>query len=214
MRKIKAILFDFDGTIADTDQVILDSWQEVFRRVEGAERPAEEIYKTYGEPLWGTMEQLFGERAEACIKMYRDYQATIFLDEIRLYPGMEALIKNLKEQGYLLAIVTSRMKKSTYEVLDKYGLTEYFDTIITCEDTEKNKPDPEPALLALERLQAAPQNAVLIGDSRYDMGCGINAGIRTILVGWSVSFDAAVQYNPDYIIHKAEEIGDILEALC
>ncbi|MDD2217273.1 MAG: HAD-IIIA family hydrolase [Eubacteriales bacterium] len=214
MRKIKAVLFDFDGTIADTEKIILDSWQEVFRRAEGIERPAEEIYKTYGEPLFITMQRFFGEKADEYIKIYRDYQSTIFLDEVRMYPGVEELIKRLKSKGYMAAIVTSRLKKSTYEILDKYGLADIFDVIITCEDTEKNKPDPEPALLALERLKIDPQNAVLIGDSSYDMGCGLNAGVKTVLVGWSVSFDEALGYNPDYIIEKAEDLEGVLEALC
>ena len=214
MKNIRAVLFDFDGTLVDTNQIVFDSWQEVFRTVEGAERPAEVIYSTYGEPLFETMEHFFGEKTEMCIKIYRDYQSAIYLDTVKLYPGMEALIARLKRKGYKLAVVTSRLKKSTIEILDKYALTDSFDAVITCDDTDKHKPDPEPALAALEKLGTAPAQAIMVGDSRYDVGCGKNAGIKTVLMNWSVTFEGAVQCEPDYIIGKAEELEDLLEELC
>lgn len=214
MKNIKAVLFDFDGTLVDTNKIVFDSWQQVFRTVEGAERPAEVIYGTYGEPLFATMERFFGEQTEECIKIYRDYQSGIYLDAVSLYPGMEELIRRLKGKGYKMAVVTSRLRTSTVAILEKYALIDIFDAVITCDDTEKHKPDPEPALAALEKLGVTPTQAVMVGDSRYDVGCGQNAGIKTVLMNWSATFDGAVQCGPDYIIGKAEELENILEDLC
>ena len=220
MKKIKAVLFDFDGTIFDTNKLILASWGAVFQAKGTTPKSEAEILASFGEPLLTTMEKWFPGEAEECIRIYRDYQKEIFFDQIDLCPGMDELIRKLAALGFQLAIVTSRLTKSTVDTLEKYDLLRYFDTIVTCDDTDKHKPDPEPALLALERLGVSAEEAIMIGDSRFDILCAHNAGVQAVLVEWSeamhgqAEIQAGAEGNekeiPDYRIGRAEELLEIL----
>ena len=214
MKNIKAVLFDFDGTIFDTNKLIIDSWNEVFR-IKGGSRTEEEILATFGEPLTVSMEKWFPGESEECINIYRNYQRDIFFEKIELYEGMDELIKKLKTLGVLNAVVTSRLASSTISTLEKYDLARCFDVIVTCDDTEKHKPDPEPALLALEKLGISADEAIMIGDSRFDIRCAHNAGIKAVLVGWSEAAAAGdIPKNgidaPDFVIESAEELLEII----
>lgn len=213
MKNVKAVLFDFDGTIFDTNKLILESWNEVFR-VKGNKKTDEEVLATFGEPLVISMEKWFPGQSEECINIYRSYQRDIFFEKIEIYEGMGELIKKLKALGYLNAIVTSRLTSSTMKTLEKYDLARYFDVIVTCDDTDKHKPDPAPALLALEKLGISADEAIMIGDSKFDIKCAHNAGIKGVLVGWSEAkgdIPHEGEDAPDFIIERAEDLLEIFE---
>ncbi len=219
MKKIKAVLFDFDGTIFDTNKLILESWKEVFRVKNAAEKSESEILATFGEPLLVTMEKWFPGEADECISIYRNYQKNIFFEMIEIYPGMEELIKKLKALGYFNAIVTSRLTSSTIDTLEKYDLRRYFDIVVTCDDTDRHKPDPEPVLLALSKLDISEEEAIMIGDSKFDILCAHNAGVKAMLVAWSQAMSGAPEmteapegspYRPDFIIDRADLLLEIL----
>ena len=184
--KFTTVVFDFDGTIADTNQLIIGSWQAVFRARRGVEGEISDILATFGEPLYYTMEKLFPEfDVEESVDIYRSYQKEIFVDQIEIFPGMKELVLELKERGYKVGIATSRLRASTLLGLNKFGLEDKIDALVTVEDTAKHKPDPEPALICLEKLGSTADESIMVGDSAYDMGCGKNAGMTTVLVGWS-----------------------------
>lgn len=215
MGKINTVLFDFDGTIMDTNEVILQSWQHTFRTVEGKERPEEEIIETFGEPLYVTMEKLLPQiPAEEGAKIYRSYNYENFLELIEVFPGILELLKELKNRGYKTGIVTSRLWYSTEIGLNKYDMQQYFDAIVTCDDTDKHKPDPEPVNIALDRLGSKPEEAIMIGDSMFDIICAKNAGVKAALVSWALAVSEEDKYGenaPDYILETAEDLLNILE---
>lgn len=215
MTKINTVLFDFDGTIMDTNKVILQSWQHTFRTVEGKERPEEEIISTFGEPLHITMEKILPQiPAEEGIQIYRSYHRDKFKDLIEIFPGILDLLKELKARGYKTGIVTSRLRHTTEIGLEKYDMVKYFDTIVTCDDTDKFKPDPEPVNIALERLGSKPEESVMLGDSMFDILCAKNAGAKAVLVSWALAVsdeEKTGENAPDYIIEKAEDLLPILE---
>ncbi|MDR2132047.1 MAG: HAD-IA family hydrolase, partial [Clostridiales Family XIII bacterium] len=185
---INTILFDFDGTVMDTNRVIINSWQHTFRTLTGAERPVEEIVATFGEILQNTAARLFPDvPVEKTMEIYRSYHTANFGPMISVFPGIRELLEALKERGYAVAMVTSRLPSTTMEGLDKYGLSGYFDPVVTCDDCEKFKPDPEPALIALERLGKRPEEALMVGDTRNDILCARRAGVKSVLVGWSMA---------------------------
>ena len=211
---IKTILFDFDGTVANTNRLIIDSWQHVFRTVHGKEADEADIKATFGEPLGISMVKNFPDmNPEDAIDMYRSHQKDIYEEMIEPFPGMVELLKGLKEKGYQVGIVTSRLRNSTMIGLRKFGLAETADCIVTCEDTDKHKPDPEPALIALEKLSAKADETLMVGDSMFDIKCAHNAGIKAVMVGWAEAITEADLTEPDrpeYCIEKAEDLYDIL----
>ena len=215
MTKINTVLFDFDGTIMDTNNVILKSWQHTFRTFEGKERTEEEIIGTFGEPLHLTMEKVLPDvPLEESVAVYREYNYANFLELIDLFPGILELVKELKARGYKTGIVTSRLKNTTGIGLRKYDMEKYFDVIVTCDDTDKHKPHPEPVNIALERLSSKPEEAIMIGDSMFDILCAKNAGVKAALVSWTIAVgeeEKTGENAPDYILENAEDLFGILE---
>ena len=216
MRKIDTVLFDFDGTIMDTNNVILMSWQHTFRTLENREEDEKKLAATFGEPLERTLERFFPNvPVEESIEVYRGYQRKNFSDLITLFPGMKELVMKVKACGYKTGLVTSRLKRTAMEGLEKFDLTKYFDVIITPEDTDKHKPDPEPVNIALERLGSKPENTVMLGDTIFDIQCSHNAGVDAVLVSWSLALEGKTKEElgedaPEYIINTPEEIFDII----
>ena len=214
MAKINTILFDFDGTVMDTYDVIISSWQHTFRTLEGKERPVSEILATMGEPLAVTMAKLFPNvDTDEAINIYRSYHRDNFGERIKLFPGMKELLKSLKEGGYKLGLVTSRLTGTTMQGLEKYEIKEYFDAVVTADDTEKHKPNPEPVNITLKRLDAKPEESIMVGDTIFDILCAKNAGVKSVLVGWAPTIseeDRTGENAPDYIIEKAEDLFEIL----
>lgn len=214
MKETKTILFDFDGTIMNTNDLVIESWQHTFLAVEGKERPVESIIRTFGEPLFITMKkQLPQIPVEEGVSIYRTYLKQHFTERITPFPGMPELIRKLKLLGYQNGLVTSRTKDSTCDGLSHFGLLSYFDCIVSCEDTDKHKPDPEPLRIALNHLNASPEQSVMIGDSMFDILCAKNAGVKSVLVGWQMAVNDE-EINgasaPDYRIEKPEDLLTLL----
>ncbi|MDD4564079.1 MAG: HAD-IA family hydrolase [Eubacteriales bacterium] len=215
MAKINTVMFDFDGTIVDTHKVILQSWQHTFRTFEGRERPEEEIYSTFGEPLYITMEKFLPNiPLEEATAVYRDYHYENLADLIDVFPGMLELLKDLKNRSHKVGLVTSRLLSSTKIIMNKYGMEQYFDSIVTFDDCRNFKPDPEPVNVALERLRSRPEESIMIGDSMFDILSAKNAGVKSALVSWALTVneeEKSGKNSPDYIIKQPDDLLDILE---
>lgn len=211
---INTVLFDFDGTIMDTTDVIIGSWQHTFRALEGRERPIPEIVRTFGEPLATTMAKLFPDVTVAeAIEIYRSYHRDNFGDRISVYEGIPELLAALKERGYKTGLVTSRLSRTTWEGLEKYGLDRFFDVVVSCDDTDKHKPDPTPVHLTLERLGSRPEESIMLGDTMFDILCARNAGVLSVLVGWAIALtpeEIEGPQGPDYVIREAMDLFSII----
>lgn len=208
--KKKYIVFDFDGTLLDTNQVIIDSWQTVFRHYEGKERDEADILKTFGETIDDSMRSFFpDEDVEAAKQLYRSYQRDHACESVKLFAGMRELLDELKGKGHIFSIVTSRLRRTTGEYLEDLGIRDFFDVVITCNDTDAHKPDPLPLLIALDKLGADKDEAIMLGDTRFDIGCCCNAGVDSVLVEWSHAIDEEEirnGYKPTYRISRPEEL--------
>ena len=212
---IDTIIFDFDGTVADTNGMVVNSWLHTYDML-GVERPGEEVlFKTFGEPLSISMEKAFPHvPVETSVGHYRDHMNAIFEKEIVPFPGTVELIKELKARGYKVGVATSRVKETTMIGLNKFGIVPYLDAIVTMEDTTKHKPDPEPVLVSLKKLGSAAEEALMIGDSMFDIRCAHNAGVKAVLVSWALAVDEEEKdgpEGPDFYIEKAEDLLTLLE---
>lgn len=214
---IRAVIFDFDGTIADTNQLVIDSWQHTYTTINGEPYPEEKIVRTFGEPLRASMIKAFPNHdTDEVIQVYRDFQMEETDNpeyELRLFPGMRKLLIELKEKGYKVGMVTSRTRDTCLRGMRRLDIEKYMDAIVTCNDTNKHKPDPEPARICLRELNAEPQEAVMIGDTMYDIKCAHNAGMKAVLVDWAVAIideDLSGPDKPEYIIEKAEDLFEVI----
>ena len=212
--KITTVLFDFDGTIMNTNQVIINSWQHTFRFFEGKERPLEHILKTFGEPLDLTMKGFFPDiPIDESIEVYRSYHRDNFGKAITVFPGMRELLERLIFYDFKLALITSRLRETTWQGLEKYDLAQFFQTVVTCEDTEIHKPNPEPLFCALSRMSKKPSEAIMVGDTMNDIRCARNSGVISVLAGWSIAVGDNEKTGleaPAYVINKAEDLLKLL----
>jgi len=214
---IDTVLFDFDGTIMDTNDVIIGSWQHVYKTLRGEEGDLTYILSTFGEPLEYSMETSFPEVSkEESVKIYRDWQKEHFLDMIHLFPGVEEMLAEVKARGYRTGIATSRLSESLHRALSHFDLYKYFDAIVAVEDIEEAKPAPDTIYKVLDKLNARSENAIMMGDSRLDILCARNAGVPSVLVGWSATLAGKTKEDfvpgeaPDFIIQKPEELFEII----
>ena len=211
---IKNILFDLDGTLLDTNELIIQSFKHTYKRHLNKHVDKEEIIKSFGEILKITLDREFGEYSEEAIKTYRGFQVENFEKLIAIHNGVGAGVKELHRLGYKLGIVTSRLNESTVKGLKHFGLVDYFESIISADDTEIHKPDPTPAFMALVRLGGKPEETIIVGDSPFDILCGKNAGITSVAVGWSaLPMDIILKCEPDYVVESMEELMVLIEKL-
>jgi len=212
--RIDTVLFDFDGTLMDTNGLIAASWKHTVRTLSGREISDEEIRSSLGEMLVDSMRRLMPEvDAEAAVDFYREYQRDIYLDSIKPFDGAEEVLRALKAAGYKVALVTSRLKNSTERGLAHFGFTGYFDAVLTASDTEKCKPDPEPLFIILDMIGSRPDQAMYVGDTVHDIEAGRAAGVFTALVGWSYALPSESRAGgpaPDVVIEKMQDILQLL----
>lgn len=218
-RKIDTILFDFDGTLMDTNDIILESWQYTFERLRGCRTDEKTLLATFGEPLKMTMYNFFGgseEDVERNVEIYRSYQRDHFLNLICLFPGVYEMLQEVRKAGFKAALVTSRLKPTTYQGIEKFGIRDFFDVIVTADDVTRHKPDPEPVLITLKKLGAHPENAMMIGDTKQDILCAKNAGVTSVLVEWSMAIpkgSACGDYIPDYCLESPQELLRLISSI-
>lgn len=214
---IKTVLFDFDGTLVNTNDVIVASWQHTYRHYLGHEESLEKITACFGEPLLITMAREFPDvPPEESAEVYRVYQQQNAHLLVKIFPGIVDLLAALREAGYRMGIVTSRTRESALRYMDMFGITEYFDAMVTCDDTTVHKPNPEPILLGLEKMGITKDEAIMIGDSPFDIKCANNAGVKSVMVDWRITCDNSALISDavwDYSIREPLDLMKVLEEI-
>jgi pyrophosphatase PpaX len=205
------VLFDLDGTVLDTVELIRASHEHALREVLGEAPSNEEIMAGFGTPLMEQMEQFSPDKAEELFHTYRRWNHANTARLIRRYDGMEELLVELESEGARLGIVTSKMKDAVDLAWDALPSPIVWDVIITTEDTPVHKPHPAPVLKALERLDATPEQAVYIGDSPFDLQSANAAGCAAIGVTWGVfNRDTLAAEHPHAIVDTPAELLEVL----
>lgn len=219
--RYEAVLFDYDGTIVDSNPVIVASWQHMAKKFIGHEIPEDILRKTFGLLLMDGFKVIANEYGlpsdeKTLHEMdvtYSSYQKEHIVGGYPVFPGMIELIKDLHRAGVKLGIVTSRRMKSVHEGLEDYGIKDCFSFVVCAETTNIHKPNGYPAKLCCEKLLVDPKDAVMVGDSKYDIACGNNAGCSSIFVNWSFSNtkeDIEEYSKATYYVDSAKEIFDIV----
>lgn len=216
---ISGILFDFDGTLANTTPLILHCFHQTFSHFYGKVPPDEKILTTFGLPMPQAMLQLSGgdeAHLDELLTFYRTYQLSVHDEMIRPFPSVLSGCQRLKEKGIHSIIVTSKTNETCERGLRCLELSPYIEGVIGVRDTALHKPDPEPSLLALKKLGLSGEECLCVGDSPYDLVSGMRAGCRaSVKVGWS-SFDPIrfqQEIKPNYTIASLPELLPIIESL-
>jgi pyrophosphatase PpaX len=205
----RVLLFDFDGTLADTTELIMRSYRHTVSTHLDVAPSEDDWLAGFGTPLIVQIARFARspEEAEAMAETYRAYQAEHHDALVQPFAGVPGVIRELARRGTPMAIVTSKHRRSTIRGMELCGIVDHIPVIVTPEDVTHAKPHPEPVLAALERLGAAPADAVFIGDSPHDIAAGRAAGVRTAAVLWG-PFPAAVlrSAGADFYLDEVEDV--------
>lgn len=208
------ILFDLDGTVLNTDLLIKKSFIHVFEKYKpGYQLSEEELLAFLGPSLHESFARYFDQSLiEELIDYYREFNHAKHKDYVTLYPGVKETLETLKQQGYPLAIVTTKFSGAALIGLDLFDLTKYFDTIVALDDVVNTKPDPEGIYVAMKKLHV--KKAIIIGDNVTDILAGKNAGVDTIAVKWSPKgYQDMADLKPNALIDKMSEVITYLERM-
>ncbi|HHW56181.1 MAG TPA: pyrophosphatase PpaX [Clostridia bacterium] len=208
---IKTVLFDLDGTIIDTNDLIIESFKYTIQKHLGYIIKPEDVTPYFGEPLPLTLQRFSHDKWELMIDTYRQYNEFNHDKYTKIREDVRETLKFMYKNGIKLGIVTSKRKELAIRGLRLFDLEKYFKVIVALEDTEKHKPDPEPILKALELLDSMKEETLMVGDSPYDILCASNAGVKSIAVKWTIiPFYLLEEAKPDYIIDDMLQILEII----
>ncbi|MCX7923930.1 MAG: HAD-IA family hydrolase [Clostridia bacterium] len=208
----KYILFDFDGTLIDTNELIILALHETSLKFLDKTLSSDELNSILGKHLEQQMKCLSELHYKEMILFYKDFYSKNKDTMIKEFPSINQMLKSIKELGCKTAIVSAKGRGGIEHGLKLFGMEDYFDIIISAYDIENNKPHPEPAIKALSALNGSADAALLIGDSPYDILCGKNAGVKTALVDWTIfPKDNLMSLKPDYYIKTPDELVKIVK---
>jgi pyrophosphatase PpaX len=210
------VLFDLDGTLIDSIELIMNAARHAFGSRAGPAPTDDEFMAGIGQPLltqFGPYVQTPAEM-EHLIAEYRTYQLANHDRLTTLYDGVAEVVDTLRSQGHRLGIVTSKMDAIARRSLKHVGLEGQIEVLVGCDATNRHKPDPEPVRFALERMGSTPEQAVFIGDSPFDVQAGNGAGVQTIAVTWGAfSRDTLMAAEPSFVLERPHEIPPLISAI-
>lgn len=216
---LAAALFDFDGTLVDTTELIYQSLRHAAGEVLNDEPPREVLMANVGQPLPRQMEVLADGRPDAGRLAQRLLQSYQLHNEehhdvlIGEFPGVEESLARLRGSGVKIAVVTSKHRPSVEMALETFpGLSGVTDHFVTMEDTGEHKPHPAPLIKGLELLGGVPiERAAYVGDSPHDVTAARAAGVTSVAVSWGAFSEKSLRAaEPDHLVPDIDSAVDVL----
>lgn len=183
---VRSIILDFDGTLGDTTAVIIRTIHATIAELGLPARTDKECAAVIGLRLVETPPVLFPE-CNVDVDLYAATYRRLFHifnteDAVTLYPNVMETLEELKKRGIVLTIASSRSRSSLVEYVERLGLSSFISLVVGADDVCNGKPDPEAVIMTLGKFGFIPEEAIVVGDTEYDIQMGINAGTKTCAV--------------------------------
>lgn len=216
MTDIRNIIFDFDGTLVDTAPLIIATMQETMRQMDLPMKTDDECRATIGLRLDDIPDVLWPELSGLGKEYAGKYR--IIFDRLKrplcvtCFPGVEKILRQLRETGFYMAIASSRSRKSLEEYVEQFGLTDCISMLVGGDDVSHGKPSPEPVLTILNRLNWQPGATLTVGDAPVDIMMGKSAGTHTCAVTYGNGNESdLLSAEPDIVIDDFRDLYEILK---
>jgi pyrophosphatase PpaX len=208
---ITTLLFDLDGTLINTNDLIIASFMETLNHYYPEKYKKEDILPFIGPPLHDSFYSVDPERVEEMILRYREHNLKNHDLLVTEFEGVYETVETLHKAGFKLAIVSTKIREVVIRGLKHCRLDKFFDVVIGLDDVEKAKPDPEPLFKAMKLLGSESEETMMVGDNHHDVVAGQNAGTLSVGVAWTMKGrEYLEEYNPDYML---DHMSDLLEIL-
>lgn len=208
--KYMGIIFDIDGTITSTNQLIFNSFNHVANKYLNKTFTDKEIISMFGPPEDVILKELFSENLEEVTEDYYKYyhdNHTI----AKIYTGMKELIHEIKNHPALLSVYTGKGRRSSIITLEQTGVAHYFDMIVTGDDVNEHKPSAEGILMFVDEFKLPKEKVLMIGDAVSDVKAAISAGVDYASVLWdSYGAEKVKEINNDKVFHSVEELREYI----
>ena len=211
---LEAVLFDLDGTLLDSVDLIVASFEHTIAAAGLAPRTRAEILEDFGRPLLAVLPEWSGqpERTDELICTYREWNLAHHDQLARPYPGVSEAVAALGDRGLRLGVVTSKPHDSARRGLRVCGIEARMEALVGCDDLDQYKPHPAPVLAGCELLKVSPARCVYVGDAVVDIQAGRAAGVRTAAALWGVEDDRGLrEQRPDFWLTQPSELLDLLQ---
>jgi pyrophosphatase PpaX len=207
----ESVIFDLDGTLADTIDLIVASYNHAYVTVTGRPRAESELRALIGRPLLETFAARDPEVADELQRAYTDWNLANTERLIKRYAGVPELLEELSSAGVRLGVVTSKRRGTARLALRGVGIEDSVRLLAGLEDTDRHKPDPEPLLLGARSLGTPPEDCVYVGDAVVDVRAARAARMAAVAVTWGAGDeDGLVAAGPDAVATSVAELGEIL----
>ncbi|MDA1264445.1 MAG: HAD-IA family hydrolase [Planctomycetota bacterium] len=213
MSSLEAVLFDLDGTLLDSIDLIVASFEHTLREADLAPRSRQQILAEIGRPLLRVFPEWSGapQRTQELIAIFREWNLDHHDELARPFPGVVDAVAQLRSAGMRMGVVTSKLSDSARRGLALCGVEDAMEVLIACDDVERHKPDPLPVLLGCERLGVAPERCAYVGDAVVDLLAGRAAGVQTAGVGWgSETAHELLAHEPDWWFERPSDWSQLL----
>ncbi len=212
---IKLIIFDLDGTLIDSSIDIANAINYAVGPYGVPPLTVQEVISLVGEGISSLMGKLIvkggiGAETDSLVQRFLIHYSAHLTDNTIEYPGVRDLLAQLG--AYRKAVISNKRESLSVKILERLGLSEYMDVIVGSDTVKERKPSPLPVCHVLSELGIAPDEAVIVGDSNYDIEAGKSAGIRTVAVTYGYRPVALLQ-DADFIINSMPELTDVLRRL-
>ncbi|GAA0318246.1 pyrophosphatase PpaX [Bacillus carboniphilus] len=209
--QVDTILFDLDGTLIDTNELIIQSFLHTMETYFPGQYEREHVLPFMGPTLKETFESVNPSKVDEMIETYREFNLREHDRLVKEFAGVAETVDALVRNGYKIGIVTTKIRSTVMKGLKLTKLEPHFPVIVALDDVEKPKPDPEPVEKAMALLGAVPEKTIMVGDNHHDILGGKNAGTLTAGVAWSAKGEEHLaQYKPDYMLQNMTDLLDIL----
>ena len=202
----KGIIFDIDGTLTSTNELIFKSFNHIADKYLNRTFSNEEIIAMFGPTEDVILEKWCGDNFESARKDYYEfYRSHHYMAE--LYPGIKELLDNLKRKKILLSIFTGKGREASLITLEELGIKNYFTMIVTGDEVENHKPSPEGILQFIDRYKLKKDEVLMIGDSPGDVKASKQAGIKIASALWdSYAAEKVKNLGSDFYFNTVEEL--------
>lgn len=206
-RRYRAVLFDLDGTLLDSADLIITAFVDTCRALLGRTFDRDETLRTWSWPVRARFHALAPDRADELTQAYLRRYLELHDRYASLFPGVPDVLDGLRARGYSLGIVTSKRRATTTAAVRAFGLDRWCSVIVVDEDVRRHKPDPEPVNLAARLLGVAASGALMVGDSAEDIAAGRGAGAGTAAALWgTMRLDDLLGEEPDHRLERPETL--------